>query len=242
MVFGWANKSNFLTAPEKAWHKHWRGVKLLGKYFVWLDKNADGKYQIDEVELFDKPFSTGSYWRQFSIADDLTLFSTTGRWKHRGIGPRGIPKFDVADFKRWPESMGKDKKKKNVRYLGMTDAGSRACPWPTGPGETMIDRKGRLAFVHSPYLINPDFTTYGGVPDTSGGGDGYKPEVMGLKIHHSLGYSGKGTADGSVKEIFAITGNLGRMTFVAGEERLVIGQTFTGKDGDITDMAPETWY
>ena len=73
MVFGWANKSNFLTAPEKAWHKHWRGVKLVGKYFVWLDKNADGKYQIDEVELFDKPFSKDSYWRQFSIGDDLTL-------------------------------------------------------------------------------------------------------------------------------------------------------------------------
>ena len=34
----------------------------------------------------------------------------------------------------------------------------------------------------------------------------------------------------------AITGNLGRLTFIAGQDRLVLGQVFTGRDGDIASL------
>jgi hypothetical protein len=234
IAFGWANKSTFLTAPEKAWSRHWRSKNLQGKYFFWTDVNEDGKYQVNEVQLLSKPIYSGSYFTQTHIADDLTIWSSVGRLAPRGVSSRGVPQYDLADFQPWDGTNGLP------MFLGLAECGSRACPWPnkfTGP--SVVDSKGRLAYLHSPYLFNPDLTTFGGVPNTTGGGDGYRPEVLGQKVHHATGYSGRASADGAVDEIHAITGNLGRLTIVAGQDRLVLDQLFTGSSGDIASLPAE---
>lgn len=224
-VAGGANGSMLLVSHKKPWHQHWMRQDLRGKQFLWNDRNDDGDYQLDEVQLFDSPVVRNSYWG-CRIGDDLTMWSVAGRWQPRSYSPTGVPHYHHEDFQ--PLTM----KGRLRNYNGNMRWGSRANPNPnTYGGASLVLGNGMLATMGQPYLMQPDLEVFGGEPDTSGGGDGFQPETPGILIEHPLRYAGKGDTDTEVGEVVVINGNLGQWTIVAGEDRVVLGQLFTGREG-----------
>lgn len=230
-VMGSAHENFFLTNTKK-WASHWKNQNLQDKRFLWVDRNEDGAYQIDEVTVFGGSPSGGHYWRSY-IGRDLAVWSPQGRLAPSDFSALGVPLYDRANFQHrkdpYPQA-----------YTGTQSWGSRAKPNPSGYGSFIVTDDGYQCFVGQPYVYGPDTTILGGVPDTSGEGDGFRPQVQGLLIEHTLQAVGRAKTQSQVGEIAVQNGNLGRWSVVGLKSGgLLLDQIFTGKEGSFsTDLKP----
>ncbi len=241
MVAGWAtakggSPSRFFT--HKAWKEEWVGVDLKGKRYFWNDRNADGRFQKEEVILYrvDRetgiyPTVSGAYWGQ-KMGKDLALNTGTGRLAPTSFSQDGVPRYDLENFQRFAY-------RDLPSYSGLQAWGSRACGNPNPHnGQSIVTDSGHRIMVGQPYVWDQNLEAVGGVPDTEGGGDGFRPEVPGGKIEHPNGYAGVGTTRSEAGEVAAVIGNLGTWSIVSAHDRILLANILDGQEGEFsTDLS-----
>ncbi|MFP4054404.1 MAG: hypothetical protein ACLFV7_11150, partial [Phycisphaerae bacterium] len=216
-------KSVVLTRKE--WKTHWLKQDLNGKGFIWTDKNGDGRYQVEEVQLFSfEDFgcnpAAGYLWGS-KIGPDLTVWTTNGRWAPSGFNKHGAPIYELEKFQPF------DYFEKLPRYTRMETFGSRAKP---GPGNaSIVTADGSWLLECQPYLLQKDLTFLGGKPDPKV--QGYQPPIVGEPVHQPLGYAGSAGTKSDVREVAVTNGNNGRWSITSVDDRILLDVVFTGRRG-----------
>ncbi len=225
-VMGSAQGSVFLTRADKPWRLHWLRQDLSDSSFIWCDLNDDGKYQIEEVQLFKnsevapnvKPFA-GSYWGSM-CGPDLTFWGNT-RLAPSRFTAQGVPIYEKAkiqpfDYKALaPVTM--------ANYIANQSATSGF------NAASMVARDGSLVMMGQPYLVKPDLTIKGG-PVTEKPSD-FVPKIAGTIIDNPLSFVGAAETKSPVGEVAMINGNNGRWFLWSVQDSVVLGEIFTGKNG-----------
>jgi hypothetical protein len=220
-VMGNAHQSIFLL--KKAWRDHWKKLNLAGKAFIWCDQNGDGKYQVSEVDLFD-PKETDGYpftWQQWGSVPgpDLTFWSKSHRITPSRITKDGVPIYERTNIRRAAYDL-------QVFHANIT-VGMRAKPhyggfiWIAADGSSV--REGQ------PFVMKPDGTYLGGRPATKP--TNYLPRIKGKVIEQPLNYVGGAITESPAGEVAVINGNNGVWSLVSVQDRVLLGQIFTGADG-----------
>lgn len=225
-VMGNAQGSVFLTRKDKPWRLHWLRQDLSDSSFIWCDLNGDGKYQIEEVQLFKnstvapnvKPFA-GSYWGSM-CGPDLTFWGNTrlapSRFTAEGVPVYEKEKIQAFDYKSLaPVTM--------ANYIANQSA--------TGSfnGASMVARDGSLVMMGQPYVVKPDLAIKGG-PVTEKPSD-FTPKIAGVILDNPLSFVGAAETKSPVGEVAMINGNNGRWFLWSVQDSVVLGEIFTGKNG-----------
>jgi len=228
-VMGGAHGSVFLLRKE--WRDHWKRMDLTGKAFLWCDLNGDGKYQIDEVDLFDTqeyggyPFSWG-YWGT-KPGLDLTFWRSGFRILPTRITDRGVPIYEKARFER--KGYGLPTYYRNIT-LGMRAK-------PDYGGFRWVAADGSVIQEGQPFVLRPDGTYRGGRPIIKP--TNYIPPINGRVIEYPMSYTGGAVTDSPVGEVVVINGNNGVWSVVSVQDRVVLDHLFTGRDGGWSTDLPE---
>jgi len=228
-VMGKAHGSVFLLRKE--WKDHWKRMDLTGKAFIWCDHNSDGKYQIDEVDLFDTeeyggyPFNWG-YWGT-KPGRDLTFWRSGFRISPSRFTDRGVPIYEKARFERKNYDLP-------LTYANVT-MGMRAKP--NYDGFRWVAADGSIILEGQPFVRRPDGTYRGGRPTTKP--TDYIPPINGKVIQYALNYTGGAVTDSPVGEVAVTNGNNGVWTVVSVQDRVVLDHIFTGRDGGWSTDLPE---
>lgn len=219
-VMGGAHGSVFLL--RKQWAEHWKKMDLTDKAFIWCDHNGDGKYQIEEVDLFDtKEFGYPFRWPYWGTkpGPDLTFWSGGWRMAPVRITDQGVPIYDRRTFQR----AGYDQPVylKNVTFGMRATPSYTGCRWLAQDGSTIQNGQ--------PYVLRKDGTYLGGRPNARP--SDYIPSINGNVIEHALSYVGGAMTESPVGEVAVLNGNNGVWSVVSVRDRVLLDQLFTGKDG-----------
>ncbi len=232
-VMGSAKDNPFLVR-KAVWKDHWLKQNLAGKLFIWLDRNGDGKYQVDEVEVFAKdetpgnPFD-GGYWGSF-IGPDLTVWSGSARLAPSGFTAQGVPLYERKNIQGFKYETLAPLYEKSQSY------GSRATSGPNY--QTIVCADGSLNVCGQPYRVLPDLTIAGG-PVTARPSD-YIPPVNGRLITQALHPAGSAVSTSAVGEVVMQVGDNGIWSLCSVRDCVMLDQIFTGSDGSWgSDLPPQ---
>jgi hypothetical protein len=178
-VAGYAQDNPFLFRKE-IWNKHWGKMDLTGKFFVWCDRNGDGTYQVDEVELGDAdslPRMGGG-----SLGPGLSLWGTTYRWAPHRITAEGVPLFRIGDIQPF------DYEKLAPHYrANYTVSGPRSAK-PGYSGIRYVSSTGNLAQEGQPFVVKADGSILGGASPTQP--SDYQPPIVGQVVSNAWSWTG----------------------------------------------------
>ena len=219
-----AHGSPFLLKKE-VWRKHWLRKDLTDRCFIWCDRNGDGAYQVDEVEIFSSegyrkgPFET-VYWCNW-IGPDLTFWGAAARLAPSRVTDKGVPIYESKNLQ--PFSYGDVA----PTYTASMRYGMRAKP---GPGATSIVLSdGSLILEGQPYLVQPDLEVLGGKPNAKR--TDYTPPIHGAVLDNPLHFVGTAVTTSQVGEVAVVLGNSGRWFVESARDRVIVGRFFTGNEG-----------
>lgn len=224
VVAGPAKGSPFLIRKE-VWKSHWQKQRLEGQLFLWTDRNGDGGYSLDEVELFARdsvpgnPFD-GGYWGTW-MGPDLTLWSSSARLAPSGFSEHGVPNYERSRIQAVSYA------KLAPFYAQSQSWGSRAAQGPSGT--TIACADGSLSLCGQPYRVMPDGTLAGG-PVTVTPSD-YEPPVNGRRLHQVLHPAGSAVTASPVGEVVMHVGDGGIWSLTSVRDCVMLDQVFTGEDG-----------
>jgi hypothetical protein len=198
------------------WKEHWSKQDLKDKSYIWCDRNEDGDYQVEEVELVNgNPFSY-SYWGNW-IGSDLTVSTPNCRLAvSRFTEKRGVPIYEAAKIQPFDYAkLAPYYSNAEKRSIGTSDGG--------------------IVVAHEPYFVKPDLTLLGGPVEVKP--SGFKPPVAGQRYggHH---FVGSAVTKSPVGEVVAYNGS--SWYFESARDRVVVGKIFTGETGGwSTDLKAE---
>ena len=214
---GPAAKNVFLL-EKPCWKDHWAKQDLTGKSFIWCDRNDDGQYQIDEVELFSDealgrrgPFSA-AYWGNRCGAD-LTYWGPNARLAPCRFSPGGVPIYERKDMQAFSYAA------LAPHYGGMK----------YGTGDiSQVTYDGCLVVGGQPYRVGPDLKlrSCAGRPVASD----FIPPVLGER-YGGLSFVGDVLTKSPLGELGVLNGNNGVWYVVSMTDSLLVGTFFTGRDG-----------
>lgn len=231
-VMGAAKESPFLTR-KAVWKDHWLRHDLTDRFFIWVDRNGDGQYQVDEVDVFAKnevpgnPFD-GGYWGAM-IGPDLTVWGHSGRLTPSSFTPQGVPLYERKAIQRFKYADLAPFYTKSQSY------GSRAAAEPGR--STIVCADGSLSICGQPYRVLPDLTLAGG-PVTTAPSD-FIPPVNGRLISQALHFAGSAVTTSAVGEVTMHVGDNGVWSISSVKDCVMLDQIFTGADGNWgSDLPP----
>ncbi|HUT35082.1 MAG TPA: hypothetical protein VNE39_16445 [Planctomycetota bacterium] len=232
-VLAKAYNSPFLLKKE-CWKAHWLGQDLTDRSFIWCDRNGDGKYQVEEVEVFDwrefggDPFAT-VYWCNW-LGPDLTFWGKSARLAPSRFTQQGVPIYEKAKIQPF------DYRKLSPVCMATLRIGMRAKPGYEGSSIVLSD--GSLAIEAQPYVVQPDLTLLGGPLDAKP--SSFIPPIQGVVVDNPLHYVGTAATKSPVGEVAVLLGNGGRWFVLGGRDPILLGWFFTGKEGGwSTDLEPK---
>ena len=232
-VMGTAKDSPFLV-KKAVWKAHWLAQDLTDRFFIWVDRNGDGQYQIDEVDVFAKtavpgnPFD-GGYWGAM-IGPDLTVWGHAGRLAPSSFTAQGVPLYERKNIQRFKYADLAPFYSKAQSY------GSRAAAEPGR--STIVCADGSLSICGQPYRVLPDLTIAGG-PVTATPSD-FVPPVNGRLISQSLHFAGSAVTTSAVGEVTMHVGDNGIWSISSAKDCVMLDQIFTGADGNWgSDLPPQ---
>ncbi len=219
-VWGSANNSVFLLGKD-AWNKHWAKFDLVGKRFIWCDRNDDGDYQIDEVELFDADELPGR-WRGMAFGPGFGLWGSELRAAPSAWTPGGVPIYTKEDFKPF------DYTKLAPHYPRNYTRGGPRSAKPGYFGFKYVCEDGSMIQEGQPFIVQADGTILGGAPPEP---SAYIPPIEGLIQSQPWKFAGGTMTDSDVGEIACVNSNNGYWYVWAAKLGCVVGAFFTGDDG-----------
>jgi hypothetical protein len=105
----------------------------------------------------------------------------------------------------------------------------------------VVTQNGRWVIEAQPYLMQPDMTVMGGMPDPKP--RTYKPPIVGPKVQQPLGYAGSAiTGGGDVREVAVTNGNNGRWSITSVDDRILLDVLFTGEKGGWSSVPEKRGY
>jgi len=224
-VMATAQASPFLL-KKPHWRAHWLAKDLNDASFIWCDRNGDGQYQIEEVDLFrdsevgGKPPFAADYWGNRSGAD-LTVWTANCRLKPARISEHGVPIYERKDLQPFAFAA------LSPTYPNLMTVGAAAKKGVGGA--TIVMPSGNLLREGQPVVVRPDLTLKGG-----GGASppsDFVPPVLGVVMNCPLSFVGAASTTGAVSEVAVMNGDNGHWYVVSGDDGVVIGTFFTGRDG-----------
>ena len=228
MVMGSAWANHFLMG-KPSWRKHWAQFDLRGKLFLWCDQNDDGKYQMDEVELFELP-DAGRPFANLTVGPDLSLWGNAIRLKPHRFTPSGAPLYRVKDIQPF------DYDKLAPHYpRNYTCAGSKSAK-PHYFGFKYICQDGSMVQEGQPYIVRDDGTILGGEVRTRP--SDYLPPIQGLVPNTTWSFPGGAMTKSQVGEIAIVNSMNGYWYVWAPQYGVCIGSFFTGQTGGWSYFKP----
>lgn len=234
-VMGQAPGSPFLLRKEH-WRAHWLRQRLTSQSFIWTDRNGDGQFQVDEVELFadadlgqKSPFGA-AYWSN-RIAPDLTIWTPRLRLAPTRISEHGVPLYERSMIQTWDLSAALP-----IFAGSFTTAGPTSAKGSFG-GATVVAADGSLVIEGQPWRVGPDLKPVGG-PISLAPAQDYRPPIAGRIKDQPLGWVGQALTDGPLGEVGIMNGNNGRWSVVSFTHGLTFGEIFTGRDGSFSGVEP----
>lgn len=228
MVAGNANNSYFLLGKE-CWKRHWARLDLTEKQFIWCDKNEDGRYQVEEVELFPS-MGRHAFGGGLAVGPGLSFWGGI-RWKPYTITPGGVPLFRRYDIEPFNYGALAPHYAKNYTLSGPRSAK------PSYSGFKRVLSDGSLVQEGQPYIVKADGTILGGSPDTRP--TDYIPPVHGLVMNTPWGFAGGAMTSSEVGEIAIVNSMRGYWYVWGANYGVVIGKFFTGETGGWRGSPPE---
>ncbi|MCC5849460.1 MAG: hypothetical protein JJU29_15365 [Verrucomicrobia bacterium] len=227
MVAGAAHESPFLLGKE-VWNRHWAKLDLSDKFFVWIDHNDDGEYQVEEVQLMDR--SELPRMRGPTRGNDLSIWGADFRWAPRGFTPGGNPIFDLNDVT--PFDYAELAPHYNRNY---TVSGPRSAK-PGYGGFRYVSTEGNLAQEGQPFVVQADGTILGGPPPEEA--SDYVPPIVGQVVQTAWSWAGGAMTESDVGEIAIINSFRGPWHLWAVDHGVMLGRIFTGEQGTFNGMEP----
>jgi hypothetical protein len=227
-----AKLSPFLQKAH--WQAHWASKDLADCSFIWCDRNGDGEFQIDEVEIFKNseipgaladggggkrrwnPFG-GAYWGN-RCGPDLTFWGPNARLAPSRFTDKGVPIYEKKNLQAFRFPLPELRVlKKNPEQI------------------SQVLFNGDLAVGGQPYLITPELKIRGGEP--AGKAADFMPPVLGEK-YGGLSFVGHVQTASPVGELLVLNGN-GGLWHIVTRDALLVGNFFTGREGGWGDLYPE---
>ena len=219
-------EGNVFLLRKACWRGHWSKQALAGKSFIWCDRNDDGQYQAEEVELFDEaaygrkgPF-TGAYWGNRCGAD-LTFWGPNARLAPSRFTKGGVPIYEKKDIQ--PFSYGSLTPRYPSLKWGTSDVSQAA-------------HDGSLVIAGQPFRVGPDLKLVNGEPHAKPGD--YVPPVLGQQ-YGGLSFVGNVVTDSPAGEVGVLNGSSGVWYVVGMSDGLLLGTFFTGSDGSWSGLYPK---
>lgn len=221
VAMGDANNNPFLLAKE-SWKRYWAKLELNGKLFIWCDQNDDGKYQVDEVELFDAS-AKPDLLNGLTVGPDLSLWGNAWRVKPSRISAAGVPIYRVADFQPFNYDQLAPHYSRNYTLGGPRSAK------PHYNGFKYIASDGSLAQEGQPFVVLADGTIKGGAPTTQP--SDYLPVIDGVVPQQPWNFAGGAKTKSAVGEVAVMNSNQGYWYVWGVDYGCLIGRFFTGETG-----------
>jgi hypothetical protein len=222
---GPAEKSGFLLNKE-CWKAHWQAQDLKGKSFIWCDRNDDGGYQVEEVELVnDADFGRGgpfasAYWGNRCGAD-LTFWGPNARLAPSRFTEKGAPIYEARNLQPF-------------NYYSVMPGYPRLRRGETNI--TQVTQDGCLVTGGQPYRVGPDLKIRGGQAGVKP--SDYVPPVPG-EMSSGLSYVGDVLTQSPLGELGVLNGSGGVWYVVSMKDNLLVGKCFTGKEGNWSSLYPK---
>lgn len=191
-----------------------------GKLFIWCDHNDDGKYQVEEVELFDAA-SKPDLLRGLTVAPDLSLWGNHWRVKPSQITAAGVPVYRAADFTPFHYDA--------LHYSRNYTLGGPKSAKPGYSGFKYVSTDGALYQEGQPFVVLRDGTIKGGMPETKP--SDYVPLIDGLVPQTTFQVCGGAKTKSAVGEVVVVNSNNGYWYVWAVDYGVCIGTFFTGETG-----------
>ncbi len=221
-VMGMAAGNAFLV-NKSIWREHWLRQELKDSAYIWCDRNGDGQYQTEEVELFPREkrgFTGGAYWRSL-IGDDLAVFNSNLRLAPSRITESGVPIYENSKIKEY------DYDALAPIYRGNMIIGSLA---KKGYGAaSLVASDGSLVLEGQPWRVGPDLSIVGG-PIKARPSD-YQPPIAGLVMDNPLAFMGKVATKSTLGDVAMMNGVNGPWFLWSVKYGCVVGRIFTGSKG-----------
>jgi len=213
-----AAKSRFLLGKH-VWREHWAKKSLQDRWFIWCDRNDDGGYQIEEVEIF-APAEHGGVGG--NILDDLTIRGSN-RLRPHAFTPGGAPLYRAADIERIDHQHA-------ATYSRMMSLGGPKSAKPHVGGSTVVTAEGVRYREGQPYAWGPDGGLIGGGLAEEEPSD-YVPWIYGRRMKQPFKFVGQAKTGSEIGEVAVMNGNSGVWYVLSPIHRMVVGEVFTGRDG-----------
>ncbi|MFM2092382.1 MAG: hypothetical protein RLZZ127_2871, partial [Planctomycetota bacterium] len=229
---GSAQNSPFLLTKD-VWKAHWAAQDLTGKVFAWADRNGDGGFQIDEVEIAPAASLKGDARGGIpsgSIAPDFSIWGRDWRLPVAEWTPGGAPVYRFAGL------TGLSGMEDAPEYRGAMTIGGPKSAKPGLGWATTFTKDGLRLREGQPYLLKPDGTWLGQGPLPKP--TDWQPPIAGGIMNQPLGFVGSATVDGPVGEVAVMNGNNGHWYAVALPDAVLVGAFFTGADGQFGAQVP----
>ena len=226
-----------MTRADKPWRTYWLKQDLADASFIWCDLHGDGKYHVEDVQLFKnkdvmggaegKPFDA-PFWGCFA-GPDLTFWgSPSARLAPTRFSDQGVPVFEKAKIQPF--------RYEDHASISMANIRANAAAKRDYGGTMMVAQDGSAVYEGQPYNVAPDLMIKGG-PITEKPSD-FTPRIAGTILDNPLSYVGSAATKSPVGEVAMINGDNGHWFLWAVPYNVLPGEIFTGREGgfgDITD-------
>ena len=230
LVMGAAADNYFLRSKE-LWQRHWAALDLAGKLFLWCDRNDDGQYQIEEVELFTgKELGVDEPLRGLVCAPDLSFWGTNARLRPHAFTPSGSPLYRARDFTKFNYDALAPHYPRNYTLAGPKSAK------PQYSGLKYVTHDGSLVQEGQPFVVQADGTLLGGAPEA--GPSDFLPPIAGTVLDTPWSFPGGAPTASAIGEIAVVNSNNGYWYVWAAKYGVIVGRFFTGAAGGWGDGLP----
>ena len=211
---------------KEIWREHWEKENLAKCSFIWCDRNGDGQFQTDEVEIVKdeetggKPAFAGAYWGNRCGAD-LTFWGINARLAPSQVTDKGVPIYEKKALQPF------DYAALTARYPGLKTVHEAI---------SVVGRDGCLTVAGQPFQVTPEMKIRGGEVPTKPGT--LLPPVLGEK-YGGVSFVGTAQTNTPVGEVGVLNGANGVWYVVALRDSLLLSTIFTGKEGTWSGLAAE---
>lgn len=225
VVMGPAEGSNFLLA-KPSWRDHWANMELTDRYFIWVDRNDNQQYEIDEVEMMhadewehgERPPTGGTIGAGFVLHGGR-------KWAPDAFTPGGVPVFSFAGAAKAPKFYSRDA---IPHYPRNYTLGSQKSAKPYYGDFKHITDDGKLIREGQPFVVMPDGSVMGGTPPTS---SGFIPRIDGTVLNQPWRFTGGARTESPVGYVAMVNSNNGYWYAWAADLGVIVATLFDGTDG-----------